>query len=403
VPSATPATLPLGILLTAVVGMGALSIDMFLPSLPAMAAAFGAGAGTAQLTVTLFLVGMALAQLVFGPLSDRFGRRRVLLGGLALYTLAGIACALAPSMRVLLAARVVQAVGAGCGPVVARAMVRDLYERERAARMLGAMGTAQALTPILAPIVGGWVHVAAGWRAVFFVLAGFGTLFLLGALGIVPETNVYAGPRAPRAADEPSRLARLLADRAFVGYVLVMALMFSGQFAFISGSSFALMVVLGVSATTYGVCFGSVAVGLMLGNFLSVHLTPRLGIDRMILAGTAFGAAAGAILAALAWMGVATVATVIVPMFCFALGLGLVLPNAMAGAIGPYPTMAGTASAVLGFVQMTGSALYAMAVGHLDDGTLRPMTTAVASAGAAALAGFWMLTWRCRQPGARDA
>ncbi len=399
--AASAATVRVGILLTAVVGVGALSIDMLLPSLPALAGAFGSDAGTAQLTVTLFLIGMAAAQLLFGPLSDRFGRRRVLISGLALYTLAGAACAVAPDMGTLLAARVVQAVGAGSGPVVARAIVRDLYERERAARMLAAMGTAQALTPILAPVLGGWVHVAAGWRAVFVVLAGFGTLFLLGAVAIVRETNVHAGPRAPRRSDEPSRLARLLTDRAFVGYVAVMALMFSGQFAFIAGSSFALIAVLGVSPEIYGLCFGSVAVGLMTGNFLSIRLTSRLGIDRMILAGTIFGATAGVVLAVLPWLGIATVPTVIVPMFGYALGLGLVFPNAMAGAIAPYPLMAGTASAVVGFVQMTGSALYTIAVGHFDDGTLRPMTTAVATAGLAALAGFWLLTWRRgRSPGA---
>jgi DHA1 family bicyclomycin/chloramphenicol resistance-like MFS transporter len=302
-------------------------------------------------------------------------------------------------MGVLLAARVVQALGAGSGPVVARAIVRDLYERDRAARMLAAMGTAQALTPILAPVLGGWVHVAAGWRAVFFALAAFGALFLAGAVAMVRETNVYAGPRAPRAGDEPSRLARLLSDRAFLGYVAVMALMFSGQFAFIAGSSFALITILGVAPQIYGFCFGSVAVGLMLGNLVSVRLTARAGIDRMILAGTMLGTVAGVVLAALPWLGVATVTTVIAPMFCFALALGLVLPNAMAGAIGPYPRMAGTASAVVGFVQMTASALYTIAVGHFYDGTLRPMTTAVATAGLAAMVGFWLLTWRRRTAG----
>jgi DHA1 family bicyclomycin/chloramphenicol resistance-like MFS transporter len=380
----------LGVLLTAVVGVGALSIDMLLPSLPAMTAAFGSDAATAQLTVTLFLGGFAAAQLIFGPLSDRFGRRRVLIGGLGLYAAAGLACAAAPGMGVLVAARVVQALGAGSGPVIARAMVRDLYEPQRAARMLAAMGTAQAVTPILAPILGGWVHVLAGWRAVFFVLTAFGVLFCAGALAVVPETNVHAGA-AGAAGDDPSRLVTLLTDRAFLGYVLVLALMFSGQFAFIAGSSFALIGVLGVTPTVYGVCFGSVACGLMLGNFLSVHLTARAGIDRMIRLGTAIGAGAGTLMAALAWLGIASVATVIVPMFAVAAGLGLVMPNAMAGAIGPFPRMAGLASAVLGFLQMTGSALYAIAVSHFDDGTLRPMTTAVATAAVAALAAFTLL------------
>ena len=154
------------IVLTAVVGLGALSIDMFLPSLPTIAAVFGAEPATAQLTVTLFLMAFAASQLVYGPLSDRFGRRWVLIGGLALYSVAGLACALAPTIGVLIGARVLQALGGGAGPVVARAVIRDLYDRERAARVFSYMGTAQALNPMLAPIVGGYVHEAFGWRAI---------------------------------------------------------------------------------------------------------------------------------------------------------------------------------------------------------------------------------------------
>src|SRR6058998_884220 len=385
-------SLVLPVLLTAIVGLGALSIDMFLPSLPAMTLAFGSDAATAQLTVTLFLAGLAAAQLVWGPLSDRLGRRRVLLAGLAVYATAGTACAFAPSMSLLIAARVVQALGAGSGPVIARAVVRDLYEPERAARVLAAMGTAQALTPILAPIIGGWVHVLAGWRAVFVVLGAFGSAFLLTAWRIVPETNVYAGARA---AEPGGRVAALLRHPRYAAYVAAAALMFSGQFAFITGSSFALITILGVSPTAYGLCFGAVAVGLMAGNVVSVRVGPRLGIDTMIRGGTVIGAAAGVVMAALAWAGLASVATVIAPMFCYAFGLGWVLPNAMAGAIGPFPRMAGLAAAGAGFVQLTGSALYAIAVSRTYDGTLRPMTTAVATAGLAAFVTFaWLLRRR---------
>ena len=381
----------LPVLLTAIVGLGALSIDMFLPSLPAMTLAFGSDAATAQLTVTLFLAGLAAAQLLWGPLSDRLGRRRVLLTGLAVYAAAGTACAFAPSMSLLVAARVVQALGAGSGPVIARAVVRDLYEPERAARVLAAMGTAQALTPILAPIIGGWVHVLAGWRAVFVVLGAFGSAFLLTAWRIVPETNVYAGARA---AEPGGRVAALLRHPRYAAYVAAAALMFSGQFAFITGSSFALITILGVSPTEYGLCFGAVAVGLMAGNVVSVRVGPRLGIDTMIRGGTVIGAAAGVVMAALAWAGLASVATVIAPMFCYAFGLGWVLPNAMAGAIGPFPRMAGLAAAGAGFVQLTGSALYAIAVSRTYDGTLRPMTTAVATAGIAAFVTFALLLRR---------
>jgi DHA1 family bicyclomycin/chloramphenicol resistance-like MFS transporter len=378
-------------LLTAIVGMGALSIDMFLPSLPTIAAIFDARPATAQLTVTLFLAGLAVAQLVWGPLSDRYGRRRVLLVGLALYALAGGACAAAPTMGALIGARLVHAAGASSGQVIARAVVRDLYEPSRAARILAAMGTAQALTPILAPVIGGVVHAVAGWRAVFVVLGAFGLVFLAGAARIVPETNADAG-----AAGEPvtGRLAALLQHPRYAGYVAAVALMFGGQFAFITGSSFALITVLGVTPGVYGLCFGAVACGIMAGNFVSVSVGPRIGIDGMIRAGTAVGAASGLGMAALTWAGVASVPAVVVPMFGYALGLGLVTPNAVAGAIGPFPRMAGLASAVLGFTQLTGSALYAFVVASFYDGTLRPMTTAVATAGVAAFVTFSLVLRR---------
>jgi MFS transporter, DHA1 family, multidrug resistance protein len=394
VTSAPRASVPLGTLLTAIVGVGALSIDMFLPSLPTIAAIFGTGAATAQLTVTLFLAGLAVSQLVWGPLSDRLGRRRVLLAGLSVYTVAGVACAFVPGIRALIVARVVQALGAGSGPVIARAVVRDLYEPARAARILAAMGTAQALTPIVAPVLGGWVHALAGWQTVFVVQGVFGAAFLLTAARVVPETNVYAGARGD--APTEGRLAALLGPPRYLAYVAVAALMFGGQFAFITGSSFALIGLLGVSPTTYGLCFAAVATGLMAGNFVSVKIGARFGIDTMLRAGTLIGAVAGGVMASLAWAGVASVASVIAPMFGFAFGLGFVLPNAAAGAIGPFPRMAGLASAVLGFVQLTGSAIYALAISHFHDDTLRPMATGVAVAGVLALVTIVTATRRRR-------
>ena len=382
------------ILLTAVVGLGALSIDMFLPSLPALAAFYRTDAATAQLTVTLFLAGLAPAQLVWGPLSDRFGRRRILLSGLGLYAAAGLGCALAPGIRLLIVARVIQAFGAGCGQVIARAIVRDVYPRDQAARVLGLMGTAQALNPILAPVLGGFVHVAFGWRAVFFVLAGFGTLFALAAAAVAPETNVQPDATALHPARFAENVGTLLMDRSYLGYVAVVTFMFSGQFAFISGSSFVLISGLGVSPDVYGICFGAVAVGIMTGSFLTSRLTRRVGGDPLIMVGTGLGATAGVVMAALAWGGARSVAAVIVPMFFFAFGLGLSNPNAVAGAVGPYPRMAGLAAAVLGVIQMTGSALYGIGVGHLADGSAVPMATAIASAGLAAFVAFALLRRR---------
>jgi DHA1 family bicyclomycin/chloramphenicol resistance-like MFS transporter len=378
-------------LLTAVVGLGALSIDMFLPSLPTIAAAFDAPPATAQLTVTLFLMSFALSQLVYGPLSDRFGRRGALIGGLALYTVSGLACALAPTIGILIGARVLQALGGGAGPVVARAVIRDLYERERAARVFSYMSLVQSLNPMLAPVAGGFVHEAFGWRAVFLVLAGAGALFVLLMAAGVRETNVRRDPGALRPGQLGRNLGALLGDRDYRAYALVNALMFGGQFAFISGSSFVLIGALGVSPAIYGFCFGTVAVGIMAGTFLSGRFGGRLGLDRTILAGTALGAAAGLLLAGLAWSGILTVASVVAPMLVFAVGLGLTLPNGMAGAVGPFPHMAGLAAAVAGFVQLTGSALYGVAVAAFYDGTARPMATAIALAGVAALLWFrWL-------------
>ena len=377
---------PVAVLLTAVVAIGSLSIDMALPSLPATAEALGAEPATVQLTVTLFLAGFAVAQLIHGPLSDRIGRRRVLLGGLVVYVVGGLACWAAPSARLLVAGRLLQALGAGSGPVVGRAVVRDLYEGERAARVLGYMGTAMALTPILAPIVGGIIHVAFGWRAVYLALAACGAAFLGLALLLVPETNRRRDPDALRPGHLATNAADLLGDRSFRGYVLVVALMFGGQFAFISGSAFVLIEVLRVPPDVYGLCFGLVAFGLMTGSFLAARLTPRAGIDRLIAAGTSLGAVAGCLMAALAWGGVRTVPAVIGPMYAFAIGVGIVLPTAVAGAIGPFPRTAGLASAVLGFLQLTAAAAYGIAVGRLYDGTPVPMAVAIAAAGLAGAA-----------------
>jgi DHA1 family bicyclomycin/chloramphenicol resistance-like MFS transporter len=375
---------PVAVLVTAIVAIGSLSIDMALPSLPATAAAFGASPETVQLTVTLFLAAFAAAQLVHGPLSDRLGRRRVLLGGLVVYIVGGLACWTAPSARFLVAARLLQALGAGSGPVVGRAVVRDLYEPARAARVLGYMGTAMALTPILAPIIGGLIHVTFGWRAVYLALAACGAAFLGLAILLVPETNWRRDPDALRPGHLATNAADLLGDRTFRGYVLVIALMFGGQFAFISGSSFVLIEVLGVSPDVYGLCFGLVAFGLMTGSFLAARLTPRLGIDRLITAGTSLGAVAGCLMAVLAWGGVRTVPALIGPMYAFAVGVGIVLPTAVAGAIGPFPRTAGLASAVLGFLQLTAAAAYGTAIGRLYDGTPVPMAVAIAVAGVVA-------------------
>ncbi len=389
-----PASLPFAILLIALISFGPLSTDMYLPSLPTLIGVFGTDVAMVQLTLSAFLVGFALAQLAIGPTSDRFGRRPVLIAGISLYLAATVVCLVATSVEMLIAARVFQAVGACAGAVLARAVVRDVYGRQRAAKVLAYMGTAMALAPLVAPVIGGYLLIWFGWRSVFAVLAAFGaTLLVLVATQLV-ETNRWKDP----AAIDPGRMVRnyltLAGSRAYVGYVLANAFVFGGLFAFISGSSFVLIGSLKVPVEMFGLFFAIVVAGYMAGTVIAGRLTLRLGIERMVLIGCIVSLAAGAVLAGLPWAGVTGVASIIAPMFVYLVGVGIVMPNAMAGAIGPFPRMAGAASALLGFLQMGMAALAGFLVGHFDDGTQVPMTATIAVMGLCAFTAFVTLARR---------
>lgn len=399
------ASLPMSVFLTVIVGLGAFSIDTFLPSLPEMMRVFGSSAAAAQLTVTLFLASFAAAQLLFGPLSDRVGRRPALVAGLVLY-LAGAAGSLfAPSMPALVASRVAQGLGGGAGPVLSRAIVRDVHPPHRAARVLSLMAIAQALAPIVAPILGGVLQARFGWRASFGFMAAMGLAFLAVALVALEETSPHHGPRRGTAARVglAEGLATLARHRAFVGSVLAVTLVFSGQFAFISGSAFVCMGVLGLSPRAYGFAFALVAFGLMTGSSFAARHTARLGAERMIRRGAALAAGAGVTMAALVAAGQVSSASILVPMFAYAVGTGIVMPNGMAAAVAPFPHMAGLASAVLGFAQMTGAAAYSIFVSRFFDGTARPMAFAIASSGLAAAAAARLLRGAARQVDPRPA
>lgn len=273
-------------------------------------------------------------------------------------------------------------------------MVRDVYGRERAAKALSYMSMAMALAPALGPILGGYLQVWFGWRANFLVLAGFGAGCLLGVFMLLPETNPSHDAAATRVTQMLRNYLTLARDRAYLGYVLVGAFAYGGIFAFISGSSFVLIDVLGLSPDRYGLCFGAVVVGYMIGTFASGRLSLDVGLDRLILTGTLVGLAGGVLALGLALSGVLGVAAVVAPTFLYLIGAGLMLPNAIAGAIGPYPTMAGTASAFLGVVQMGLAACIGVTVGHLHDGTARGMFGATAAVAVGALASYLLLVRR---------
>ncbi len=381
-------------LLTCLVALGPLSTDLYLPSLPAMVDVFGTDVARVQLTLSVFLVGFAVSQLAYGPLSDRFGRRPVLLGGLAIYCVASLACAFATTIGGLIAARFLQALGGCCGPVIARAIVRDIHGLQRAARMLAYISAATALAPAIGPVIGGYLEVAFGWRSNFFALTLFGVVVLTAVFATLCETNVDRNPDAARPAMLLANYRVVLRHGSFLGYALCVAFCYSGLFAFISGSSFVLIDVLHVAPNRFGYCFAVVVAGYMSGTLSAGRLTMRLGIDRMISIGTLLSALSGTVMAALSLSGVYTLSAVLVPTFFYMLSAGLVLPNAMAGAIAPFPRMAGSASALMGFIQMGWAAFLGYLVGHLHNGTPAPMAIAMAVAGWGAFASYRLVVKR---------
>ena len=395
-PQARPAATPWGlvVLLGSLTAMAPLGIDMYLPSLPAIGEDLRATAAQTQGTVAAFLAGMAIGQFFYGPASDRFGRRAPLLLGIAIFAAASVWCALATSAEALLAARFVQALGASGPIVLGRAIVRDIYGRDRAARMLAYIGTAMALAPMIGPILGGVVQGAFGWRWNFVILTTFGLFVLALAWPGLAESNTRRDPSALDPARMTANFGTLLRHPGFVGFALAVAFSYAGLFAFISGSSFVLIDALGVPTEQFGFFFAMCVVGYMAGTQLAGRLTMRMGIARMIWLGGTISLVGGSAMVALAPLTAgATWApfAVAVPMACYMIGTGIVMPNAQAGALGPFAQMAGAASSLMGFLQMAIAAAVGVTFGQIHDGTPLPMALLVAAAACCSLASFAML------------
>ncbi len=383
-----PDTLAMTAVLALLTALGPLSTDMYLPSLPAIAADLGATTAGAQLTLSAFLLGFAVGQFAYGPVSDRVGRRPILLFGLGLFTLASLACALAPSIETLVAARFVQALGASGPIVLGRAIVRDLYEGPRAGRELSRMGSIMGLVPALAPILGGLLHEGFGWRANFVACIVFSIGLALVILTRLPET-IRARSTEPLSFLAVLRGFRhLLRDRAYRVYVAFSALAYGGLFAFISGSSFVLQGVYGLSEIPYAFSFGFVVLGFIGGTFCAQRLVVRRGLDGTIGLGVAALAAGGTLMLTLVAAGMPSSLAVSVPMALYGLGVGLTMPQAMAAAMGPFPDRAGAASSLLGICQMSFAALVGIGLGQFLGRSALPLPIAIAAAGILALALF---------------
>ncbi len=377
------------VVLIAMTAIGPMALNILTPAIPGLVATFGTDASAVQLTLSLYLLGLAASQLVMGPLSDRFGRRPVVLAGLALAMVSSVAALAATSIEALIIARVVQAIGASTGVVVGRAIIRDLYDRDRAAAMIGWVTTATVVAPMLAPMIGGFLDTALGWEAIFAFVALVSATTLIGAVIALPETQSAAMSGGLVRFLSEARL--LIATRQFCGYALCVAANSAMFFVYIGGAPHVVVTVMGQSSAVYGVWFALASLGYMTGNFIAAQRSAVLGVDRMIWWGTLIALAAAGIetVLVLAWPRGGP-ATIFVPQIIISVGSGFLMPNALAGAVSVRPQAAGTASGFTGFLQMGLGALSAQLVSHLIDGasTALPMVLVMLAFGVAGAAAF---------------
>lgn len=370
-----PLGIPRGltVILGALAALGAAAIDMYLPSLPMIETDLSPGSGQAQFTLSAFFVGLGIGQLFYGPASDAFGRRRVLMGGIILYCVASLACAFAGSMEQLIAARFIQALGAASGGVIARAMVRDMFALNEAARAQSFIALAFSVTPLLAPNIGGYILIAFGWRAIFLVLCGFGAVCLFMLVTRVPET-LAPERRTPLRFLSLLRSYRLiLSQRRSVGCILTGAFGFAGMFTFFAASPFVYIEVYGIPYQHYGLLFGMNVLGIMATNYINTRLVIQKGAMAMLRIGSMLSALGGVLLFVCITFEIGGLAGVVAPMMLVVGSLGFIGANAIAGALEPFPTLAGTTASLFGFSQMMLGALLGGIVGLTHDGTPLPM------------------------------
>lgn len=349
---------------------------MYLPSLPALQAHFGADTATTQLTLSAYFIGLALGQLIYGPVSDRLGRRKPLLFGLGLYALVSLGCAYAPGMHGLVLLRFLQALGGCAGMVITRAMVRDRFPPQEMARVLSTLVLVMGAAPILAPLIGGQIFLLMGWQAIFLVMVAYSLACFAAIYFGIPESSRGPG----EALSLPGIVAnyvRLLRHRRFMGYALAGGIAQAGMFAYISGSSFVFINVYGVTPAHFGWLFGLIAFGLITSAQVNSLMLRRYRSEHVLRMALLVNALCGVALVLAAATGVGGLAGIIVPLFCGMSSLGFSFPNSTAGAMAPFGDRAGLAAALLGTLQFVFASLSGAAVGQLYNGSALPMAAVI--------------------------
>jgi len=368
------------ILLGALTAFGAMSIDMYLPSLPAIGAGFHTTTGAAQSTLASFFIGLSIGQFFYGPASDRWGRRWPLFAGVAVYVAASAWCALAPSLPSLVAARFLQALGGCAGPVIARAVVRDRFDHRASARILSQLMLVMGLAPVLAPVAGGALLTVGGWRATFWVLTGFGAVVGVWMFFALVETRSQA-TRAQAEGEHPLRAyLALVRNRSLMGYGLAGAFNSAALFGYITASPALLIQTYHVPAVDFGWVFGANAIGLIATSQVNAHLLHRHSPETILMASRPAAIAAAAVLALCAFTGWGGMWGVLIPLFVVISSFGMVGANTQATALNIDPARAGSISALPGGVGFAAGALTAGLTGALQDGTARPMAGVILAA-----------------------
>ncbi len=357
--------------------IGPFSMQVFLPALPAIQSSYGVAAATAQLAFSLSAFAMAVATLFYGPISDRVGRRRALLTGIIIFIAGSLVCAFATSITWLIIGRIVQAAGGVAGMVLGRAVVRDVYDRERSASAIAYITMAMVVAPMLAPAIGGVLTDLIGWKAVFMLGGGLGVLVLLAVHTGLPETLVPTN-RPTTVAGMLGDFIRLLREPAFVGFAVQGGFSMAVFFSFLAAAPYVMIIVLERPPSEYGLMFILISASFMAGNFLAARVSRRVGIERMIVMGSIGTVVGAALILGLVPMVYATPWALFIPMMLVAFAQGTSIPNSLAAVISINPEIAGAASGLAGFIQMGTAAIAAQTIGSIQNGTPWPMAIGMA-------------------------
>jgi DHA1 family bicyclomycin/chloramphenicol resistance-like MFS transporter len=390
-------------------GFASISTDLYLPAMPAIEHSLRAQPGSIELTISGYLIGFSLGQLFWGPIGDRHGRRVPIAIGLVLFVLGSAGCALSTTASMMVAFRIVQALGACAGVVIARAMVRDLYKGARGAQMLSTLMSIMAIAPLIGPLVGAQILALAGWRAIFWTLVG--ELFTLTLVMLLPETLPPNRRNPQELWRAMTQYPQLLAHRRVIGFASAGAFFYGGIFAYVAGTPLAYIRFHHVRAEAYGALFAAGVIGIMATNMLNARLVARFGIVWMLRAGTAAAALAGIATAITATTGHGGLVGLALPLFAFVSAAGFIFANSITGAMASFPERAGAVSALVGAVQYGTGILGSALVGVFADGTPAPLGWVVALAGVASTLSAWCLlgctdadtsTWGHEQARRRD-